>query len=516
MPVLPYLLAAVADAPCTTRLRTSPAPFLAAVLFAVAAVTPAAWAQEARAFETVTFQSLDGLPVHADLYETGDRRDPLVLLFHQSASSRGEFRGIAPGLVDLGFNALAVDLRWGATDRWSRVVNETARAHGTAAIMADAEAGRRERVWPTIFAAYEDMLAAVDWAAAQGFSGRTLALGSSFSSILVLRLPQDRALDAVMAYSPGEYHEGDSTLVRTWARRLDTPALIVAAPGEEALVGPVYEAVRTPHKTLFVAPAGRHGASILLDDPGNRDHLRAFLEPYRPPREVSFQAGDGVTVYGDLYADADDREAPVLLLFHQGGGNARGEYEPLVPRLRAAGYTVLAIDQRRGGSRLGGINRTVEALGAADGSYCDAYPDLEAALAFMVGEGYGGPYVFWGSSYSAALAMRLAAAHPERARGVLAFSPAGGEPMAGCEPEPLAVELGVPVLVLRPAPEIQYPHVAAQLEHFRAHGLQTYVAPSGVHGSSMLNPQRVRGDVEATWAVVMRFLEQHLENGTHR
>lgn len=50
--------------------------------------------------------------------------------------------------------------------------------------------------------------------------------------------------------------------------------------------------------------------------------------------EVSFEATDGVTVYGDVYmADGIPKSAPLILLFHQGGGDARGEYMPLVSRL---------------------------------------------------------------------------------------------------------------------------------------------------------------------------------------
>jgi len=67
-------------------------------------------------FENVEFQSIDGLLVSADLYKTGNTDDPIILMFHQSASSRGEFRTVAPKLVMAGFNVLAVDLRWGKKD----------------------------------------------------------------------------------------------------------------------------------------------------------------------------------------------------------------------------------------------------------------------------------------------------------------------------------------------------------------------------------------------------------------
>ena len=62
------------------------------------------------------------------------------------------------------------------------------------------------------------------------------------------------------------------------------------------------------------------------------------------------------------------------------------------------------------------------------------------------------------------------------------------------------------MLVLRPASEMELEHVSMQLELFGGLGHQTYVAEPGVHGSSMLNPDRVRGDVETTWQVVLDFL----------
>lgn len=465
-------------------------------------------AQSSPRFETITIRSLDAHPVTADLYETGDRSDPLMLLFHQSASSRGEYRDIAPPLVEMGFNVLAVDLRWGGTDRWNRVVNETALTYGTPAIMEAAEAGNRERVWPTIFAAYQDMLAALDWAAMNDFSGRKLVLGSSFSSILVFKLPQDRVIDAVLSYSPGEYYDNDSTMVRTWSQGLTVPTFIAAAPDEHGLSHPIFEAAGTPQKTFFLAEEGRHGASILLDSESNWPSLQAFLRPFLPPSEVTLETEDGLTIYGDLYTTTDTKETPVILLFHQGGSAARGEYSQLAARLLAEGYTLLAIDQRRGGRRLGGINRTVDALGDADYSYCDAYPDLEAALDYVTVQGYTGPKLAWGSSYSAALAIQLAAKNPERIQGVLAFSPASGAPMEGCEPGPYGEDLTVPALILRPALEMQLDHVAEQWNAFKAQGHQVYVAQNGVHGSSMLNTRRVHGDAEANWSIVLDFLNR--------
>ncbi len=227
-----------------------------------------------------------------------------------------------------------------------------------------------------------------------------------------------------------------------------------------------------------------------------------------PDSTVQFETADGVTVWGDLYLTDAPRSAPVILLFHQGGGDARGEYGPLVGTLLGRGFHAFSIDQRRGGSRLGGANRTVAALEGESFAYCDAYADLEAALSYVGEWGLAGKRIVWGSSYSAALALKLAAEHSAEIGAVLAFSPASGEPMAGCEPAAFVERLTVPALVLRPASEMGIESVRAQLEYFAAAGLETYVSNPGVHGSSMLNPTRVGAPTDDTWAVVLEFIQR--------
>ena len=47
------------------------------------------------------------------------------------------------------------------------------------------------------------------------------------------------------------------------------------------------------------------------------------------------------------------------MLFHQGGGDVRGEYETIIPKLLKLGYNIIATDTRQGGTRFG-TNRTME------------------------------------------------------------------------------------------------------------------------------------------------------------
>ncbi len=226
-----------------------------------------------------------------------------------------------------------------------------------------------------------------------------------------------------------------------------------------------------------------------------------------PPAAVHTTSADGTTVYGDHYRPAWSG-SPTVVLFHQAGGDARGEYTDIARRLVAEGYEVFAWDARAGGERFGQTNRTAAALAAeTQPGYCDAYPDLEAALQFSVHHGGGGPVYAVGSSYSAALVVRLAAEHGKHLDGVAAFSPASSPRMEDCAVDNWLPEVeGVPVLAFRPASETDNESTKAQTQMFQAKDIEVFVAEDGVHGASMLNPDKVDGDVEGTWTRFLAFL----------
>ncbi|MCB0278254.1 MAG: alpha/beta hydrolase [Calditrichaeota bacterium] len=458
------------------------------------------------ALRTIEYRSIDGLKITADLYEV-NKAYPTIIAFHQSGSSRGEYRQIAPELTKEGFNVLAVDLRWGKRDRWNSIENETAVRFGTPAILERYKEGRRDEVWPTVDKAYDDMLASYDWLYVNDYTGKMLIMGSSFSSILVFKMAAERDISAVLSYSPAEYRPNDTTLVRSWVKDLDIPVYFVAAEDEGEMVQKVYTAMRNPQKVYYQAAKGKHGASILFEDPRNLRNLTDFLKRFKSPQEVSFKTKDDIEIFADWYAINESVNTPVILAFNQGGSNVGSEYAPFVDRLLAAGFNVLAVDQRRGGNRFGGKNRTVDKLGDRQFTYCEAYPDLVAAMDFLDQLKYKGKRIAWGSSFSAALVVQLAANYPDKIAGVLAFSPASGEPMAGCEPKLYLDQLKIPALFLRPSRELQLDFVRDQFELFQAKNFKTYVARNAVHASSMLNRKRVQGDIEENWAVVLQFLE---------
>jgi len=471
----------------------------------------------AQDYQTVEFPSLDGLMVTADLYKSENVTDPTITVFHQSGSSRGEYRSIAPKLVNAGFNVLAVDLRWGGTLKKSSVVNETAKRNGTYKILASLESGdqtAKSKIWPTIFASYQDMLAAQDWLSVNQYTGKRIVLGSSFSSILVFKLAKDRDIDAVLSFSPAEYFPDDSNLVKNWLKGYTTRTYITGGSEEVEMIEGVYHSINTTNKTLFKSKAGRHGAAILVEK-DNFLALLDFLKVYKKPQEVSFLTNDNIKVFADLYTINEAEDAPFILMFHQGASNARAEYLPLVDRLLDKNYNILMVDQRRGGERLGGFNRTVQGLASTNPkieySYCDVYPDIEASIEYLVKKQYSGKKLLWGSSYSSALVMRAAVEHPDKVDGVLAFSPSSGTPLKECAPESYLDELKQPFIAFRPPVEMQYGSVFKQFNVFKAKNKQYIVVNNGIHGSSMLNVNRVKASVEENWQYVLNFIEESLQ-----
>ncbi|WP_424682778.1 alpha/beta hydrolase [Frateuria sp. YIM B11624] len=199
---------------------------------------------------------------------------------------------------------------------------------------------------------------------------------------------------------------------------------------------------------------------------------------------ITLRASDGGTVYGTLSRSGQDASGgqadAILLLFHQAGAS-RHEYDPLVPVLTKMGYDTLAIDQRSGDGLFGGRNETVEKRGGS-ADYLDALPDLEGALAWAKAHHYARIAVV-GSSYSASLAIVLAARHPQDAAAVASFSP--GEYFDDKDMvKRAAAKLTVPFYITtRPEEEDKVEEVLRD-----AHGSNVthYRQAAGVHGASTL------------------------------
>lgn len=224
--------------------------------------------------------------------------------------------------------------------------------------------------------------------------------------------------------------------------------------------------------------------------------------PDTPPayQPVTLAAADGVQVHAAYYRAQKPRA--IILLFHQAGSN-KAEYASIAPRLVAAGYSALAIDQRSGGDRFGARNETVEAIGRS-ADYLDALPDLEAALAW--GKTQHLPVVVWGSSYSSALVFLLAARHPADVAALLSFSP--GEYLGGARTvRDAASQVHGPVFITSAISEDEIGSAhAIWLAVGSTKKTQFVPERGGVHGSSTLIASANRAGAEENWAAVTAFL----------
>ncbi len=228
--------------------------------------------------------------------------------------------------------------------------------------------------------------------------------------------------------------------------------------------------------------------------------------------EITTQAEDGVTVFATTYFANLPDTAPLVLLFHQGGSNARAEYAPLIPWLLENEFRVIAWDLRAGGDIFGLANRTADAMLPEEASsYCEGYGDMKAALAASLPFAASGEAIIWGSSYSGALVVHLAADNPQVVSAVVSASPASGSPMAACLARARLGDLKSPTLVLRPASEMERESAKMQKALFDNANVPVLIFEDGVHGSSMLVDARTEADMTNARAAVMAWLTQTLD-----
>lgn len=238
----------------------------------------------AQGFEPLRFPSGDGHPIIADYYPHSTSA-PVILMFHQSVSSRGEYRDIAKRLNMLGFNCLAMDLRWGKRDFWNKVINETAKEFGTPKVVdeyEDTEEYQLKKVWPIIWKAYEDMVASVRFAREQALGSKIIVMGSSFSAMLVFKLAGDGLpIDGIASFSPGEYHPTQSDMLVQWLPKVDVPVYLSSGQSEYEPVDRVHQLLASDVPVVHHQSAGRHGASVLINESEDWPTLVKFLNQFR-------------------------------------------------------------------------------------------------------------------------------------------------------------------------------------------------------------------------------------------
>ena len=195
----------------------------------------------------------------------------VVLLFHQAGSSKDEYGSIAPRLAAMGYTAYAIDQRSGGD------------------LFGDNSTVHREGRSTGFLEAKQDLEASLAWARQQGLP--IILWGSSYSAALVFLVAAENPadVDAVMAFSPGEYL-GETDLVKRAASLLRVPVYVTSSgeAKEVAAAKAIVDAVRAPRKLHYVPQTGTHGSSTLIKerDPAGYDanwrSVEAFLAQVVP------------------------------------------------------------------------------------------------------------------------------------------------------------------------------------------------------------------------------------------
>ena len=226
------------------------------------------------------------------------------------------------------------------------------------------------------------------------------------------------------------------------------------------------------------------------------------------PRILEFpSAEDGLVVRADFYQVNRRRDAPLIVLFHQAGWS-RGEYPAIATRLCKMGFNCIAVDQRSGGEVNGIKNETHQRAKAVEAStqYLDALPDMQAALK-VARRKTTGPVIAWGSSYSAALVLRIAGTEPKTVDGVLSFAP--GEYFKKKSPTFIqdgAKNIACPTFITSAKSEKE--NWKAIFEAIESKKKTSFLPKTkGNHGSRAL--WKEFEDSEAYWKEVTAFLNKH-------
>lgn len=222
-----------------------------------------------RSQETVEYPSNDGLIISADFYKTEGSKN-YIILFHQAGWSRGEYNEIAPWLVQIGFNCVAVDLRSG------NEVNGVNNLTNKRAV---------EKELPVNYIdALPDIAASVDYVKDKMNPSKILIWGSSYSSSLVLKYAGEHSnsINGVLSFSPGEYF-GSGNLITTSARSIEVPVFITSAKNEEKNWRSIFDAIESNEKIFFLPKTkGNHGSRALWskfdDHEAYRKEVHEFLK----------------------------------------------------------------------------------------------------------------------------------------------------------------------------------------------------------------------------------------------
>jgi pimeloyl-ACP methyl ester carboxylesterase len=212
----------------------------------------------------------DKTRVYSSHVSAMNNNDKIVLMFHQAGSNRMEYEPILGAIHIAGYDTLTVDQRSGGDD-WD-FVNATVKKLGESTEYS---------------LAYPDLEAALTWATRKKYK-TIVVLGSSYSASLAIVLASKNGndIDAVAAYSPGEYF-ADKNWIKTAVSNLSVPLYITSPESENGKVDEVLKWEKGQDITRFKPSNAVHGASMLRPDKNpegykaNTEDLVKFLNRFK-------------------------------------------------------------------------------------------------------------------------------------------------------------------------------------------------------------------------------------------
>jgi len=199
--------------------------------------------------QTIQFPAADNIILTADYYKLSDT-SPFVLLFHEEGSSRGEFEEIAPRIKKLGYNCLAVDLRYG--NKYEYVKNETS------------EQLKSRGISSKLYDARQDIEASINYAFRLNHKP-VILFGSSFSaSLCLLAGEKNPKVKAVIGFSPGEFF-GPAVSVKDSLSGYNKPVFLASSAEESKYLNELIKSIPSVSRTVFSPSTGKglHGAKSL-------------------------------------------------------------------------------------------------------------------------------------------------------------------------------------------------------------------------------------------------------------
>ena len=227
-------------------------------------------------------------------------------------------------------------------------------------------------------------------------------------------------------------------------------------------------------------------------------------------KSIVFPSLDGVNITADLYIQNTDKKTPFIVLFHQAGWS-RGEYDEIALKLNDLGFNCMAVDLRSGGRVNGVINLTLKDAKkkGKNTTYLGAMKDIKAALMYARKHFAKGKLIAWGSSYSAALVIKIVGDDKRLADEVISFSPGEYFTKLGKAPDWIkesAKKLRVPIFITSAKKEEPYwkpiyDAVSSDKEFYLP-------LTKGHHGSRSLWSRYP--DSKGYWQAVKGFLRSHI------